>query len=184
MGLEKKKILGHHVTILWPRDQRLPVAPRLIRDSMDTLLTSIREINSNTECSSSPTFNSSHVAKIDQNLRTSFCQNLFSKLRLSVYVFPHCLPYFLTGFLPSTQHSELKEKKKIFPLIAVPDHFGNRDQFHGRQFFSWTRNWGIFWGWSKCITCIVKFISIMTASAPLQVIWHSIPQVGDTCFNT
>ena len=44
-------------------------------------------------------------------------------------------------------HSLNKKKKKNFPLIAVPDHFGNKDQFHGRQFFfSWTRNWGMVLG--------------------------------------
>ena len=35
----------------------------------------------------------------------------------------------------STQSLKKKKKQKNFPLIAVPDHFGNKDQFHGRQFF-------------------------------------------------
>ena len=39
----------------------------------------------------------------------------------------------------------------------------------------------MLWGWFKHVTFIVYFISIITASAPLQIIRHSIPEAGDSC---
>ena len=42
---------------------------------------------------------------------------------------------------------------------AVPNLFGTRDRFCGRQFFH-GRGWVVVSGWFKCITFIVHFISI------------------------
>ena len=64
---------------------------------------------------------------------------------------------------------------------VVPKLFGTRVQFHGRNFFPWTWEGGMLWGWFKHVTFIVYFISIITASAPLQIIRHSIPEAGDSC---
>ena len=51
---------------------------------------------------------------------------------------------------------------------AVPNLFGTRDQFQGRQFFHGLCG-GIVSGWFKSITSIVQFISIIVIPAPLQI---------------
>ena len=43
---------------------------------------------------------------------------------------------------------------------VVPNLFGSRDQFHGRQFFH-RQVVGMVSRWFKCITFIVYFISII-----------------------
>ena len=63
-----------------------------------------------------------------------------------------------------------------FPFISltarIPNLFGTRDWFHGRQFFH-----GQVWGrmvleWFKHITFIVQFISIIITLTPPQIIKH------------
>ena len=45
----------------------------------------------------------------------------------------------------------------MFSRTAVPNLFGTRDQFCGRQFFHRLGMWRMVWGWFKYITCIVHF---------------------------
>ena len=52
---------------------------------------------------------------------------------------------------------------------AAPDLSGTRDWFWGSQ-FSHRPGWGTIWGWFKCITFTVPFISIIVTSAPPQII--------------
>lgn len=52
---------------------------------------------------------------------------------------------------------------------TVPNVFGTRDQFYGRQNGDLT---GWFSGWFKHVDC-VHFISVI-ASTPPQIIWHQI----------
>ena len=64
---------------------------------------------------------------------------------------------------------------------AVCSLFGTSDQFLEQKFSIDLGRVGMVWGWFKCITFIVHFISILIASAPLQIIRPSIPEVGDPC---
>ena len=45
--------------------------------------------------------------------------------------------------------------------------------------FPQTRERAMVWGWFKCVTFIVHFISVIITSAPPQIIRHWIPEVGD-----
>ena len=57
--------------------------------------------------------------------------------------------------------------------VVVPNVFGTRDWYHGRQFFSpmgWM--WGMVSEWFKCTTFILHFISIIITSASSQIIRH------------
>ena len=59
----------------------------------------------------------------------------------------------------------------LYSRPAVPNLFGTRDQFHGRQFFH-EAGWGLVSGWFKSITLIEHFISIIIVSPPFQIIKH------------
>ena len=52
------------------------------------------------------------------------------------------------------------------PEAAVPNLFGIRHWFHGRQFFHWWGRRGMVWGWCNRITFIVHFISIHSQLNP------------------
>ena len=55
---------------------------------------------------------------------------------------------------------------------AIPNLFGTRDQFRGRQFFHALGVGRVVWGWFKSITFIVHFTSLIFTSAPSQIIRH------------
>ena len=54
---------------------------------------------------------------------------------------------------------------------VVPNLFGTREQFRGRQFFHGL-GWEMISGWFKCATFPVHFISVIIASVIPQVIQH------------
>ena len=57
-------------------------------------------------------------------------------------------------------------------LAVVPNLFGTRDLFHGRQFFPWSRVGEDGFGMIKCIAFIVHFISIIMTSVSPQIFRH------------
>ena len=61
-----------------------------------------------------------------------------------------------------------RSKKSLYKAV-VPNLYGNRVWFPRRQFLDWPGQ-GMFWGWFKCITFIVHFITI-TSALP-QIIRH------------
>lgn len=65
--------------------------------------------------------------------------------------------------------------KQWYPTFLAPGTSFVEDDF------SKNLRVGLAWGWFKCITFFVHFISIITASAPPQIIRHSILEVGDPC---
>ena len=64
----------------------------------------------------------------------------------------------------------------------VPDHFGSRGWFHGRQFFHRLRVKGVAWGWFMNIVSIVHFISNLMP----WLIWQEVPvhdpEAGDSWY--
>ena len=62
---------------------------------------------------------------------------------------------------------------------VVPNNFGTKDRFCGRQFFHEPGVGVRVSGWFKHITFSVNFISIIITSAPPQIIRHQILEVGD-----
>ena len=48
-----------------------------------------------------------------------------------------------------------------------PNPFGTRDQFHGRQFFPWTRCGGWFWDDSKALRLLCSLFLIYNATAAM-----------------
>ena len=60
---------------------------------------------------------------------------------------------------------------------VVPNLFGTRNQFHGRQFFCGLGR-GMVWGQFKCITFIMHFISI-GASLVAQTV-KNLPAMQET----
>ena len=62
---------------------------------------------------------------------------------------------------------------------VVPNLFGTRNQFHGRQIFLSLGRGGLVSGLFKCITFIVHFI-IISSAAP-QTIRYQIPEIVDPC---
>ena len=60
---------------------------------------------------------------------------------------------------------------------AVPNLFGTKDWFPGKQFFHGL-GWGVVSGWFKHLTLTVHCISIITVSAPPQILRHEILEVG------
>ena len=77
---------------------------------------------------------------------------------------PNIPIYSSPPLFPFSGHNELS------CIPVVPNLFGTRDRFCERQFFH--RRSRMVWGWFKCITFIVHFISIVIISAPPQLIRH------------
>ena len=74
-------------------------------------------------------------------------------------------------WLASDRHFGIRAR---YSKAAVPNLFGTRDPFRGRQFFH-----GRFRNDSS--TFIVHFISVFVKSAPPQIIRHLILEARDTC---
>ena len=69
----------------------------------------------------------------------------------------------------------------IFHTAAVPNTFGTRDQFCGRQFFHRQEWRGMVWGWLKHITFIVYIISNLMPPLVWQEVMIHDPGFGDPC---
>lgn len=61
---------------------------------------------------------------------------------------------------------------------AIPNPFGNRDWFCGRQLFPQTAR-ELVLGWIKHITLILYFVSIIISLASPHIIGHESPEFGD-----
>lgn len=73
--------------------------------------------------------------------------------------------------------------KHLTAKAAVPNLFGTRDQFRGRQFFHRPRLEGGFGFRMIQVHSLCTFFSIIITSAPLQIIRHQILEVGSLCPN-
>ena len=68
-------------------------------------------------------------------------------LRLGKNAPPLCSSRAGTKFHPNTDPGTLLLCWPTSSMTAVPNLFGTRDPFHGRQFFHWPRRTGRGWGW-------------------------------------
>ena len=65
----------------------------------------------------------------------------------------------------------------------APNLFGPRDRFCETVSSPWVGRRGMVWGWFKCVTFIMPFISFIITSAPPQIIRHYILEAGNPCSN-
>ena len=105
------------------------------------------------------------------------CYFLLSDHASSLHKFPHS--WLDTRLLWGIS---LKRGTWYFSWVrrVIPNLFGTRDQFLGRQFFQGLGSGGgMVSGWFKCITFIVHFISNLT----LPLVWQEVqvwsPEIGD-----